>query len=104
MKENVIPLDVYGVTLGSPYLYVKDDIFKRRANQYRVVKNGNAYIINAHKSKSKLSLISAHHPRRLIKTNKTFVLLFFERRSNKEKERCRLVHPCTNVITTRSNN
>jgi hypothetical protein len=36
----VVPLDVCGVILGSPYLYVRDAIFRRRANQYRLVKEG----------------------------------------------------------------
>jgi hypothetical protein len=27
---NVVPLDICGVILGSPYLYVRDSIFRRR--------------------------------------------------------------------------
>jgi len=52
---DVVPLDVCGVLLGSPYLYVRDAIFMRRVNQYRLVKDGKAY-----KDKAKLSLISTH--------------------------------------------
>jgi hypothetical protein len=27
---DVVPLEIFGVILGSPYLYVKDEIFIRR--------------------------------------------------------------------------
>jgi hypothetical protein len=73
---DVVPLDVCRVILGSPYLYVRDSIFRRRDNQYRLVKEGRAYAINAHKDKSKLSLISAHQARRIMGSMKKFVLLF----------------------------
>jgi hypothetical protein len=43
---NVVPLDICGVILGSPYLYVRDSIFRRRENKYRLVKDGNAHAIN----------------------------------------------------------
>jgi len=29
---DVVPLEIYGVILGSPYLYVRDAIFERREN------------------------------------------------------------------------
>jgi hypothetical protein len=72
---NVVPLDICGVILGSPYLYVRDAIFRRRENQYRLVKDGK-YAINAQKDKAKLSLISAHQERRIMGSTKKFVLLF----------------------------
>jgi hypothetical protein len=31
---DVVPLDVSGVVFGIPYMYVRDAIFIRRANQY----------------------------------------------------------------------
>jgi hypothetical protein len=51
-------------------------IFRRRENQYSLIKYGNEYAINAHKDKSKLSLISVHQARRIIGRTKKFVLLF----------------------------
>jgi hypothetical protein len=60
VEAYVIPLDVFGVILGSPYLYIRDVIFKIRDNQYILVKDGKSYVVHAHKRKSKLSLISAH--------------------------------------------
>ena len=51
---DVIPLDICGVVLGSPYMYMRDAILMRRANQYRLIKDGKSFIINAHKGKSKI--------------------------------------------------
>jgi len=61
VEVDVVPFDVCGVILGSPYLYVRDAILRRRANQYRLVKDGKEFTINAHKDKAKLSLISDNH-------------------------------------------
>jgi len=40
----VVPLDICEVILGSPYFYVRDVIFIRTMNQYRIVKDGKALI------------------------------------------------------------
>jgi hypothetical protein len=73
---NVVPLDICGVILGSPYLYVRDAIFRRRENQYGLVKDGKYYAINSQQDKAKLSLINAHQERRIMGSTKKFVLLF----------------------------
>jgi len=57
---DVVPLDVFGVILGSLYLYVRDVIFIRRENTYQLVKDGKAFTVNAHKDTTKISLINAH--------------------------------------------
>jgi hypothetical protein len=57
---DVAPLDVCGVMFGSPYLYVRDAIFRRKYNQYRLVKEGKEDAINSHKDKSKISPINAY--------------------------------------------
>jgi hypothetical protein len=44
----VVPLDICGIILGSPYFYVRDINFRRRVNQYMLVKDRNPYDINAH--------------------------------------------------------
>jgi hypothetical protein len=54
VEANDIPLDVHEVILGSIYLYVSDKVFKRRANQQKIVKYGKYYVVNAHNNKSKL--------------------------------------------------
>nr|KUM48642.1 hypothetical protein ABT39_MTgene4657 [Picea glauca] len=48
----------------------------RRANQYRLIKDGKPFIINAHKDKSKISLVSANQAKKLISASKKYVLLF----------------------------
>ena len=73
---DVVPLDVCGVMFGSPYMYMHYALFMRRANQYRLIKDGKLFIINAHKGKSKISLVSANQAKKLISSNKKYVLLF----------------------------
>jgi hypothetical protein len=41
VEVNVVPLDVYGLMFGSPYIYMKDAIFMRRA--YDLVKDGKFF-------------------------------------------------------------
>jgi hypothetical protein len=60
VELDVVPLDVCGVVFGSPYMYMRDVIFMRRENQYHLIKDGKSFIINAHKGKSKISLVSAN--------------------------------------------
>ena len=57
---DVVPLDICGVLFGSPYMYMRDAIFMRRANQYRLIKDRKSFIINVQKGNSKISLVSAN--------------------------------------------
>jgi hypothetical protein len=59
VEVDVVPLDVCSIVFGGSYMYMRDAIFMRRANQYRLNKDGKFFIINAHKCKSKISLVSA---------------------------------------------
>jgi hypothetical protein len=76
MKKRMNPMDICGDILGSLYLYIRDAMFRGRDNQYCLGKNVKSFVINTHKGKYKLSLISAHQDRTLINANKKFVLLF----------------------------
>jgi hypothetical protein len=76
VEVDVVPLDVCGVVFGSPYMYMRDVIFMRRENQYHLIKDGKSFIINAHKGKSKISLVSANQAKKLISSSRKFVLLF----------------------------
>jgi hypothetical protein len=60
MELDVVPLDVCGVFFVIPYMYMRDAIFMWRDNQYKLIKDGNSYIINVHKGKSNISLVSAN--------------------------------------------
>jgi hypothetical protein len=76
VELDVLPLDVCGVVFGIPYMYMRDAIFMRREKQYRLIKDGNFFIINAHKGKLKTSLVSANQAKKLISSSKKCVFLF----------------------------
>ena len=78
---DVVPLDVCGFVLGSPYRDMYDAIFIKRVNQYQLIKHGKSFIINTHKGKSKISLVSSNQSKKLIGSSKKYVLLFL--RENK---------------------
>ena len=48
---DVVPLDVCGVVFGSPYMYMRDAIVMRRANQYCLIKDRKSFIVNTYKGK-----------------------------------------------------
>ncbi len=73
---DAVPLDVCGVMFGSPYMYMRNAIFMRRVNQYRLIKDGKSFIINIHEGKSKISLVSAKKAKKLFSSSKKYVLLF----------------------------
>jgi hypothetical protein len=74
VELDVVPLDVCGVVFGIPYMYMRDAIFMWREKQYRLIKDEKSYIINAHKGKSKISLVSANQAKKLISSIKKYVL------------------------------
>jgi hypothetical protein len=45
-------------------------------SQYQIIKDGKEYMLNAYKGKTKLSLISAHQVRILIRNIKNFFFIF----------------------------
>ena len=57
---DVIPLDICGVVLGSPYIY------DRKEHKYHLKKDGIEYIIRAHKTKTCLDLVTTNQMKRLI--------------------------------------
>ena len=78
---DVVPLDVCEVMFGSPYIYIRDEIFMRRANQYRLIKDGKSFIINAHKGKSKISLVSANQPNKIYEFRQEACFIVFKKKS-----------------------
>lgn len=65
-------------------MYMRDEIFIQRDNQYWFIKDWKSLIINVHKGKSKNLLVSANQANKLISSNKKYVLLFL--RENKSVE------------------
>jgi hypothetical protein len=57
-------------------MYKGDVIFMRRENQCHLIKDQKYFIINAHKGKSKISLISANQDKNVYSSSKKYVLLF----------------------------
>jgi len=63
---DVVPLDIYGIVLRSPYFYDRKVIFFRKENKYHLKKDGVEYIARAHSMESNSSLISAGQMKRAI--------------------------------------
>jgi hypothetical protein len=66
-------------------MYMRDEIFMQRANQYKLIKDDNSYIINVHKVKSKISLVSVNQAKKLIGSIKKYVLLFLRENQSGEE-------------------
>jgi hypothetical protein len=86
VELDVIPLDICGIVLGSPYLYDRKDIFYRHENKYHLFKNGVEYIVRAHTKKINLSLVNAGQMKRLVNASKNFVLLMIKPKDDIENE------------------
>jgi hypothetical protein len=72
---DVLPLDICGIVLGSPYLYDRKEIFFRHENKYHLIKAGVEYIVRAPKMRVNTTLVSAGQMKKLINTNKRYVLM-----------------------------
>jgi hypothetical protein len=86
VELDVIPLDICGIVLGSPYLYDRRAILHRHENIYHLFKNGVEYIVRAHTQKLKSSLVNVGQMKRLVNANKNFVFLMIKPKDNVEKE------------------
>jgi hypothetical protein len=72
---NVVSLDICGIVLGSPYLYDRKAIFFRHENKYHLTKCGVEYIVRGHIMRVNTTLVSEGKMKRLITTNKRYVLM-----------------------------
>jgi hypothetical protein len=86
VELDVIPLDICGIVLGSPYLYDRKAIFHRHENKYHLFKNGVEYIVRAHTKNMNLSLVNAGQMKRLVNASKNFVLLMIKPKDDIENE------------------
>jgi hypothetical protein len=86
VELDIIPLDIYGIVLGIPYLYDRRAIFHRHENKYHLFKNGVEYIVREHTKKLNLSLVNVGQMKRLVNVSKNFVLLMIKPKDNIEKE------------------
>jgi hypothetical protein len=72
---DVVPLDICGIVLGSPYIYDRKSVFFFHENKYHLTKGGVEYIVRSHNMRVNTTLVSAGKMKRLINTNKKYVLL-----------------------------
>jgi hypothetical protein len=72
---DVVPLDICGIVLGSPYLYDRKVIFYSEENKYHIFKDNIEYIVMPYKLKDNISLISVGQMKRLVNISKSFVLM-----------------------------
>lgn len=75
VELDVVLVDICGLVLGSPYLYDHDVLFYRREHKYHLKKYGVEFIVKAHKSKNHLNLVVSNPMKRLISSNKRFVIM-----------------------------
>lgn len=74
----MIPIDICGVVLGSPYLYDHDVVFYQNEHKYILKKYGIEFIIRAHKTKTHMDFVTANQMERLITSSKKYVLLMIK--------------------------
>ena len=59
VELDIMPFDICGIILGSPYPYERKAILFRHKNRYHLTKNGVEYIFRAHHTKFNVSLVNA---------------------------------------------
>jgi hypothetical protein len=72
---DIVPLDICGIVLGSPYLYDRKEVFFHHENKYHLTIVGVEYIVRSHNMRVNTTLFSAIQMKRLINTNKRYVLM-----------------------------
>ena len=78
--SNLIPLDITGVVLGSPYLYDRKSIFHCHENKYHLFKDGKEYILRAHHKKIDSSLVNAGQMKILVNVSQKLTLALIKQR------------------------
>jgi hypothetical protein len=72
---DVVSFDICGIVLGSPYIYDRKIVFFHHENKYHLTKGGMEYIVRSHSMRVNTTLVSARQMKRLINTNKRYVLM-----------------------------
>jgi len=75
VELDIVPLDICGIVLGSPYLYDRKAIFYRAENKDLLVKDGIEYIVRAHNLKNNYTLINSGQMKRIVNSCKQFLLM-----------------------------
>jgi hypothetical protein len=75
VELDVVPLDIFGIVLGSPYLFERKSIFYGEENKYHLFKDGIEFIFRDHHIKTNVSLVSTIQMKRLVSASKNFVIM-----------------------------
>jgi hypothetical protein len=86
VEPDVIPLDICGIVLGSPYLYDRRATFHRHENKCQFFLNGFEYIVRAHTKKLNFSLVNVGQMKRLVNASNNFFLLMIKPKDNVQKK------------------
>eukprot|EP00253_Pinus_taeda_P028567 PITA_28567 len=78
VELDVVPFDIAGIVLGSPYLFDKKAIFHRHENKYHLFKDGKEFIVRAHRKKTNIAMVNAGQVKWLVNSSKNFVLLMIK--------------------------
>jgi hypothetical protein len=76
VELDIVPLDICGIVLGSPYLYDRKSIFYREDNKYCFNKDGKEYIVHAHRMKTDRSFATIGQLKRMVNASKSSTLMF----------------------------
>ena len=60
VEVDVIPMDICGALFVFPYMYMMVVIFMGTSNQYLFIKETKYFMINVHKGKSMISMVSTN--------------------------------------------
>jgi hypothetical protein len=88
---DVVPLDICGMVLGSPYIYDRKVVLFLPY----IYNGGVEYIVIAHSMRVNTTLVSAGQVKRLINTNKRYVLMVVKEKDVKTSDAfpgCDLLH------------
>jgi hypothetical protein len=94
----VVPLDISGIVLGSPYLFDRKAIFYCHENKYHLFKDGKEFIVRAHRKKANIVMVNAGQVKRLVNSSKSFVLLMINPKVDVNHEAFEIVIPRLNQI------
>ena len=78
VELDVVPLEISGIVLGSPYLYDGKALFHCHENKYHLSKDDIEYIIRAHKKTTSLSLVHASEMKRIVNASQNLTLLMIK--------------------------
>ena len=75
VEFDMVPLDIYGIMLGSTYLYDRKAIFYREHNKYHLFKDGIEYIVKAHHMKNEGSIVNIGHLKMIVNASSRLTLM-----------------------------